>query len=250
MMDGVSTIKASEWQLRVDLAAAFRLAAKFDWQEAVANHFSLATSEDGKKFLMNSRWVPFSRVKASELAVLDSEAAAPPAYPIIETTAWTIHGAIHASMPQARCVLHVHPPYATALSCLMDPRLLPVEQTTARFFNRISIDTGFDGLADNAAEGMRLASALGDKKVLMMRNHGVLTVGNTVAEAFDLLYHVEHAARTLMLAHASGQKLCVMPDALAEKTARGWEADDPAFGAEFFAQMKKLLDDEAPDYKT
>ena len=84
MMDGMSTIKTSEWQLRVDLAAAFRLAAKFDWQEAVANHFSLAVSEDGKKFLMNSRWVPFSRVKASDLVVLDSEASAPPAYPIIE----------------------------------------------------------------------------------------------------------------------------------------------------------------------
>ena len=249
-MDGVSAIKASEWQLRVDLAAACRYAAKFDWQEGVANHFSLAVSDDGKKFLMNSRWVPFSRVKASELVVLDSEAAAPPPHPIIEKTAWAIHGAIHATMPHARCVLHVHPPYATALSCLMDPRLLPVEQTTARYFNRISIDTGFDGLADNAAEGMRLASALGDKKVLMMRNHGVLTVGDTVAEAFDLMYHFEHAARTLMLAYASGQKLCVMPDALAEKTARGWEADDPEFGAEFFAQMKKLLDDEAPDYKT
>ena len=146
-------------------------------------------------------------------------------------------------------MLHVHPPYATALSCLMDPTLLPIEQTSARFFNRISIDTGFDGLADNAEEGMRLASTLGDKKVLMMRSHGVLTVGNTVAEAFDLMYHVERAARTLMLAYASGQKLYVMPDALAEKTALGWEAD-PEFGGEFFAQMKRLLDDEAPDYKT
>src|ERR1700692_4932348 len=174
MMDGMSTIKASEWQLRVDPAAAFRLAAKFDWEEAVADPFSLAVSDDGKKFLMNSRWVPFSRVKASELVVLDSEAAAPPVHPIIDKTAWAIHGAIHAHMPQARCVLHVHPPYATALSCLMDPRLLPVEQTSARYFNRISVDTGFDGLADNAAEGTRLALALGDKKILMMRSHGVL----------------------------------------------------------------------------
>jgi ribulose-5-phosphate 4-epimerase/fuculose-1-phosphate aldolase len=249
MMDGMSTIKASEWQLRVDLAAAFRLAAKFDWQEAVANHFSLAVSEDGKKFLMNSRWTPFCKLKASELVVLDSEASAPPAHPIIDKTAWAIHGAIHAHMPQARCVLHVHPPYATALSCLVDPRLLPVEQTSARYFNRISVDTGFDGLADNAAEGTRLALALGDKKILMMRSHGVLTVGDTVAAAFDAMYHVERAARTLMLAYASGQELYVMPDELAEKTARGWEAD-PEFGAEFFAQMKRLLDDEAPDYKT
>jgi ribulose-5-phosphate 4-epimerase/fuculose-1-phosphate aldolase len=248
-MDGVNTINTGERQLRIDLAAAFRLAAKFDWQEAVANHFSLAVSDDGKKFLMNSRWVPFGKVKASDLVVLDSEATEPPTHPIIDKTAWAIHGAIHARLPQARCVLHVHPPYATALSCLMDPRLLPVEQTSARYFNRISIDAGFDGLADNPAEGARLAAALGDKKILMMRSHGVLTVGETVAEAFDAMYHVERAARTLMLAYASGKELYVMPDALAEKTALGWEAD-PEFGAEFFAQMKRLLDDEAPDYKS
>jgi ribulose-5-phosphate 4-epimerase/fuculose-1-phosphate aldolase len=248
-MDGVNTINTGERQLRIDLAAAFRLAAKFDWQEAVANHFSLAVSDDGKKFLMNSRWVPFGKVKASDLVVLDSEATEPPTHPIIDKTAWAIHGAIHARLPQARCVLHVHPPYATALSCLMDPRLLPVEQTSARYFNRISIDAGFDGLADNPAEGARLAAALGDKKILMMRSHGVLTVGETVAEAFDAMYHVERAARTLMLAYASGKELYVMPDALAEKTALGWEAD-PEFGAEFFAQMKRMLDDEAPEYKS
>lgn len=247
-MDGTTAIALNERQLRIDLAAAFRVAAKFDWQEAVANHFSVAVSTDGKKFLMNPRWRPFSKLKASDLAVLDSDAAAPPPIPQIDTTAWVIHGSMHAHVPQARCVLHVHPPYATALSCLKDPRILPVDQTSARYFNRVAIGTAFGGLADNAAEGLRLAAALGDKKILMMGNHGVITVGETVAEAFDAMYHVERGARTLMLAYATGQEISIMSDELAEKTAKGWE-DDPEFGAVFFEEMKRLLDDEGADYK-
>src|SRR5207249_4599485 len=101
-----------EWQQRVDLAAAFRLAADLGWHEAVANHFSLAVSPDGKKFLMNPRWRHFSRIKASELLLLDADDRetmnrldAP------DPTAWCIHGHIHAAVPQARCILHVHPPY-------------------------------------------------------------------------------------------------------------------------------------------
>lgn len=240
--------KTTEQQLRIDLAAAFRLAAKFDWQEAVANHFSLAVSDDGKKFLMNARWTPFETLRASELVLLDSASSEPPLHPVIDKTAWAIHGAMHAYMPHVRCVLHVHPPYATALACLADPRLLPVDQTSARYFNQIAVDTAFGGMADNAAEGQRLARALGDKKILMMRNHGVMTVGETVAEAFDAMYHVERGARTLMLAYATGQKLNILSDELAENTALGWESD-PEFGPVFFAEMQRLLDAQAPDYR-
>ena len=246
-MDGMNIV--NEGALRVDLAAVFRLAARFEWTEAVANHFSVAVSADGRRFLMNPLWRNFSRLRASDLLLLDSEATDLSGYPPLDLTAWAIHGRMHALLPHARCVLHVHPPYATALACLADPRILPIDQTSARFFNRVAIDRHFTGMADTPEEGARLAAALGDKSVLMMGNHGVLTVAETVAEAFDAMYHLERASRTLMLAYASGQPLAVLADDVAEKTARDWE-DGGAFARAHFGAMKQLLDEEEPSYKT
>jgi ribulose-5-phosphate 4-epimerase/fuculose-1-phosphate aldolase len=245
-MDGTTAIVTSaEQQLRIDLAAAFRLADRFAWTEAVANHFSLAVSEDGKKFLLNPLWRHFSTIRASDLVLVDSQANEPPAN--IEITAWTIHGSIHANLPHARCILHLHPPYATALSCLADPAIKPIDQTTARYFNRVAIDTEFGGMADNHEEGMRLTRALGDHKVMMMGNHGVLTAGDTVAEAFDAMYHLERACRTLVLAYSTGQKLNILSDEIAEKTALAWE-DGGAFANAHFSEMKRILDKEDPSY--
>jgi ribulose-5-phosphate 4-epimerase/fuculose-1-phosphate aldolase len=229
----------SEHQLRMELAAACRLAARFGWQEAVANHFSLAVSEDGKSFLMNRRWRDFSVVRASELALLDAGEAELSAD--IDVTAWAIHGSLHRLLPQARCVMHVHPTYATALSALQDPRLLPVDQTSARFFNRVAIDDEYGGFADNRAEGERLVAAMGAKKILLMRNHGLMVTGANVAEVFDLLYHFERAARTLLLAYGSGRPVRVLDDGIAEKTARAWESE-PEFADEHFIQMCAGLD--------
>jgi len=249
-MDGTTAITqpaADERQLRIDLAAAFRLVAKNDWHEAVANHLSLAISPDGKTFLMNPRWRHFSKLRASDMVVLDSTSPATP--PGIDKTAWIIHGTMHAMAPHARCILHVHPPYTTALACLADPEIKPIEQTCARFFRRHAIDKHYGGMADNAAEGLRLVQALGGHNVMLMGNHGVLTTGNTVAEAFDALYHVERACRTMVLAYSTGQKLSRLSDEIAETTARAWE-DDGAFAAAHFAEMKLSLDDEDSSYKT
>ena len=116
-------VETDEWQLRVDLAAAFRLAAMFDWHEAVANHLSLAVSADGKKFLMNPRWKHFSRIKASELMLLDSndkETMNRPDAP--DLTAWSIHGRMHANVPQARCIIHLHPHLFDGAGLARQPR--------------------------------------------------------------------------------------------------------------------------------
>src|SRR3978361_310316 len=115
-------VPPDEWQLRVDLAAVFRIAARMNWHEAVANHFSLAVSPDGKRFLMNPKLMHFSRIRAADLlltARTDQETMNRPDAP--DLTAWCIHGAMHAQLPQARCVLHLHPAYATALATLADP---------------------------------------------------------------------------------------------------------------------------------
>lgn len=238
-----------EWKLRVDLAAAFRLAVHFDWHESIANHFSAAVSADGKTFLLNPKWQHFSLIKASDLLLLNADDDAvmqgpnPP-----EPTAWCIHGAVHAQVPQAKVLLHCHPPYATALSSLKDPGMKPIDQNTARFFNRIAIDLEFGGLADDAAEGTRIAAAFGNSSVLMMGNHGVSCSGETVAEAFEHLYYLERAAKTLMLAYASGQPLSILSDELAEKTAQGWEQySDSAFA--HFDQLKLILDKADASYR-
>jgi ribulose-5-phosphate 4-epimerase/fuculose-1-phosphate aldolase len=234
--------RSTDTALRVDLAAAFRLAVEQDWHEGVSNHFSVATSDDGRKFLMNPKWRHFSGIKASDLIEYDSsdkETMNRPDAP--DATAWCIHGAIHANVPHARCILHLHPPYATALATLAKPEILPIDQTTARYYRRVAVDLNFQGLADDWAEGQRLAKALGNHSSMIMGNHGILVVGPTIAEAFDELYYLERACRTLMLAYASGQKLNVMSTEIAERTAAGWDAYREMSYAHF-EQRKLMLD--------
>jgi ribulose-5-phosphate 4-epimerase/fuculose-1-phosphate aldolase len=238
------------WQLRVDLAACFRLISSYGWTESVANHFSVAVSEDGTQFLMNPKWQHFATIKASDLQLFDSndqqtmeKQNAP------DPSAWCIHSKIHASLPRAKVLLHCHPPYATTLTSLKDPSIKPIDQNTARFYNRVSIDLGFDGLANRDEEGDRLAAAFGDHNVLLMGNHGVTVSGTGVAQAFEDLYYLERACRTMILAYQTGQPLSVMSDQLAEKTAQGWDLYLGIADAHFH-QLKKILDRTDPDYAT
>jgi ribulose-5-phosphate 4-epimerase/fuculose-1-phosphate aldolase len=235
-------------QMRVDLAAAFRLAALNDWHEAVANHFSLAVSDDGKDFLMNPRWRHFSQIRASELLQLnvdDKTTMNRPDAP--DLTAWSLHGRLHAALPHARCIIHLHPPYATAIASLADPEVKPIDQNSARFYNRIAYDMNYGGMANTDDEGDRLARLMGNRSIMMMGNHGVLVVAATVAEAFDLAYYLERACRNLVLAYQTGQKLHLMSDNVAEKTAQEWEADREQFHAHF-EEMKKILTQTDPSY--
>ena len=235
-------IDKAEWQMRVDLAAAFRLAAHFDWHEAVANHFSLAVSGDGKTFLMNPRWKHFSKIKASELLLLDANDKTTMDRPDApDLTAWSLHSRLHAKLPQARCIIHLHPPYATALASLADSDIKPIDQNTARFYNRLAFDMDYGGMANTDSEGDRLAGLMGNRNIMMLGNHGILVCAETVAEAFDLSYYLERSCRNLMLAYQSGQKLHVMSPEVADKTAREWEADREQFHAHF-AEMKSILD--------
>ena len=235
---------------RVDLAAAFRLAAQMDWHEAVGNHFSLAVSDDGKKFLLNPRWRLFSTIRASELILVDSDDAdtmnrvdAP------DPSAWCIHGHLHRFLPGARCILHVHPPYGTALATLADPMIYPIDQVTAKFYNRVAIDRDFAGIADFSAEGERLARSLGTHRHVILGNHGLLCTGNTVAETFDALYFLERAARTMVLAYSTGQPLKMLSPEIAERTALGWE-DYGSAAFCHFAELKRVLDVTDPSYAT
>ena len=238
-----------ETAIRIDLAAAIRLSCREGWHEGVANHFSAAVSADGRKFLVNPRWVHWSRVRASDLVLCDADdpstmrrADAP------DPSAWSIHSALHRNLAQARVALHIHPPHATALCGLKDPRILPIDQVTARFHNRLAYDMAFGGIASEGDEGERIAGAIGNHASVMMQNHGVTTLGASVAEAWDALYHLERAAKTMVLAYSTGQDLAVMEDALAEETAAEWATYKDAEHAHF-AEMKRVLNRDEPDYK-
>jgi ribulose-5-phosphate 4-epimerase/fuculose-1-phosphate aldolase len=240
--------RSPEQQGRVDLAAAFRWTARLGWHEAVANHFSLALSEDGGRFLVNPRWRHFARIRACDLLLLDADDASALEGPDApDPTAWYIHAALHRRLPHARCILHAHMPYATALTTLADPEIRPIDQNTMRFFGRIAYDRDYGGLALSSQEGDRLAHALGEKPVLMMANHGVIVARESVAKAFDELYYLETAARTQVLACSTGRELKPVPDDLAARVAAEWEAYE-GFSEAHFAELKAILDVEEPDY--
>lgn len=239
----VRTILSNDanWDLRVDLAAAFRIAAHFDWHESVANHFSVTVPGDGDRFLINPAGRHFSLIKASDLLLLDmADESAPQGAAAPDPTAWHLHSNMHRIVPQARCILHLHPPYATALSALADPSIIPIDQTSARFYNRVSIDAVYGGMADEDSEAQRIVRSLGDNSVLILRNHGIMVIGDSVGDAFDTLYHVERACRTIMIAYSSGQPIARIADDVAEKTARAWEKYKPD-GLVHFEEMKKVV---------
>ena len=233
---------------RRDLAAIFRWTARESMHEGIANHFSCAVSDDGQQFLMNPYGVHFSKMKASDLLLLDARKTPEDYGDRVDPTAWWIHGAMHRNNPQARCIVHLHSHYATALSALKDPTLPPVDQTTCRFFNRVALDTGFDGMGlDNEAE--RLSTLLGNKRMVMMGNHGFMTVAETPALAFDLAYFFERGCRTYMTALSTGAPLAILSDDVAEKTARQWEDYDKYVG-KHLAAIHEILTEEEPEYLT
>jgi ribulose-5-phosphate 4-epimerase/fuculose-1-phosphate aldolase len=239
-----------ERQLRIDLAAAFRATAQFNWHESVGNHLSVALSDDGKQFLMNPRWRHFSTISASELLKLDSNDPSTMDGPNApDPSAWAIHSQIHARVPHARCILHLHTPYASALTTLSDPTLKPIDQNTARFYERLAVDLDYGGIADSWEEGARLADKLGEHRVLMMGNHGVLVVGDSVHRAFEDIYFLERASQTMVLAYSTGQPLNVMPHALALQTARDWDAYS-GMAIAHFEEIKRGLDKSDPSYKS
>jgi ribulose-5-phosphate 4-epimerase/fuculose-1-phosphate aldolase len=236
-------------QLRIDLAAAFRLCVEFGWSESVGNHFSAAVSADGKRFLINPKWRHFGSIRASDLLLLDADDPTVMDGPDApDASAWTIHGVIHRERPSIRVLLHCHPTYATALATLKDPSMKPIDNNTARFFGALGVDLGFGGIADEAEEGTRIAQSLGNKKSLIMGNHGVTCTGDTVAEAFEDLYFFEKAAKTLILAYSSGQPLNILSDEVAQKTADGWR-DYKGMAFAHFDYLKSKLDQTDASYR-
>jgi ribulose-5-phosphate 4-epimerase/fuculose-1-phosphate aldolase len=239
----ISNLTETEWNLRVDLAAAFHLAVANNLHEAIANHFS-AVLPDGQHFLVNPFGLHFSEITASNLIICDFDGKVARGEGEPSASAHHIHAPIHRLVPRARVLLHTHQPYATALTMIANGRLEWALHTTCRFYGRVSYDNDYDGVALSDTVGERMAKILGDADVLFLGNHGVITAAPTVAQAFDDLYFIERAAQTQILAMSTGQPLARLSNELIEQVAAQtrYERFELGYIERHFAAQKRLLD--------
>jgi ribulose-5-phosphate 4-epimerase/fuculose-1-phosphate aldolase len=245
---------AAERQARIDLAACHRVAARFGLNEGIDNHLTLMVPGYADRFYLAPFGLLWSEIQASHFREIDFEGRMVQGEGAVEDTAFHIHLPVHRLAPHARCVLHTHMPHATALSMLEDPRLEMAVQSALTFYDDIAYDLPYNGLAFDQSEGERMAHALGSKSVLMMRNHGVLVVGASVAQAFERLYFLERAAQAQILALSTGRRLAPIPPDVVAATVAQFRAGAEVGGVDraqlHFDALKRLLDRSEPDYSS
>ncbi|EWC40487.1 aldolase [Stutzerimonas stutzeri] len=194
-------------QARMDLAACFRMAARLGMGEGICNHFSVVVPGHDDLFLVNPYGLAFCEVTASSLLICDFDGNVILGDGRPEATAFYIHAQLHRVNPRARAAFHTHMPNATALCLLQGEPFVWAGQTALKFYDRLAVDEHYNGLALDYAEGERIARAAGEADVIMLKNHGPLVLGPSVAEAWDDLYYLERAAEVQLKAMASGRPL-------------------------------------------
>jgi ribulose-5-phosphate 4-epimerase/fuculose-1-phosphate aldolase len=251
----LSDLGAAEWQARVDLAAAHRLAFMHGFSEGIFNHLTLVVPGKIDRYYQIPFGTHWSEVTAScfmEVGIDDGKVKRGEGE--VERSCYCIHAPVHKALPQAKAVFHTHMPYASALTRLEDPRIKEIGQTEVGLSGAIAYDDEYTGPALDPAEGARLAKVIGDKTVLFMANHGISTVGDTVADAYDKLYYVERAAQVQIYAMWTGQRLKQLPAPVVEKTRRDFMDDrlynGPTPAQRHFDALKRMLDRKEPDYAT
>jgi ribulose-5-phosphate 4-epimerase/fuculose-1-phosphate aldolase len=236
---------------RVDLAACHRLAAHFGYNEGIDNHMTMLVPGFSDRFYLAPFGLLWAEVKASELLEVDFTGKLVAGRGLVEDTALYIHASTHRLAPQARCVLHTHMPYATALGMLADGRLETASQSAIGFHGEIAY-VDYNGLALDFAEGERLARALGGKSVALLRNHGVLVTGDSAAQAFERLYFLERACHLQVLALATGRGLHVLPEPVVRATLEQFSHCGSVGGQDrgqlHFEALKRMLDRQLADY--
>ena len=211
-------VSAEEWGQRQELAAAYRAFAEFGWDDLIFTHLSVRVPGPEHHFLLNPYDLTFDEITASNLVKVDTEGA-----PVMETphptnpAGFVIHGAVHMAREDAKCVMHLHTIAGQAVSAQEDG-LLPTCQTAM-----ISMSGGvayhdYEGIALDMDERERLVADLGDKNTMILRNHGTLTVGETIADAFLRMYFLERGCQVQLSAQAGGAKLNNAPQGAPEKT--------------------------------
>ena len=245
-------VGAARWQARVDLAAAHRLAVMHGFSEGIFNHLTLRVPGANDRYYQIPFGLHWSEVTASCLMEVGYDGRLMAGQGEIEQSCYCIHAPMHRLLPQAAAVFHTHMPFASALTRLEDPRIKDIGQTEVGLLGEIAYDDTYTGPAFDPEEGRRLAEVLGNKGVLFMANHGVTTVGASVAQAYDRLYYLERAAQVQIYAMWTGQPLKRLPEPVVAKTVR--EMGGPSYYAgatpaeRHFDALKRILDRREPDY--
>ncbi|GBQ86417.1 class II aldolase/adducin family protein [Asaia krungthepensis] len=239
----------TERELREELAAAYRLYAQFGLTDMVYTHLSVRLPGEGHRFLVNPYGLLFEEITASSLVVVDSEG-----HPQQETSwpvnpaGFVIHSAVHRAHPEADCVMHSHTLAGMAIAAQEDG-ILPLNQINMEFYGRIGFHP-YEGIAadDNLSERERLVRDLGDHMGLILQNHGLLTIGSTVAQAFYRMYYLEQACRVQLAAQSTGAKLHCPSEAEVLRARQQFETD-PDQGQMIWKALRRKLDREQPDYR-
>ncbi len=220
-------VARDEWEVRVDLAACYRAIAMHGWDDLVFTHVSARVPGPEEHFLINPYGWLFEEITASSLVKIDLEGRKVGATPHeINPAGFVIHSAVHAARPDVTCVLHTHTKAGVAVSAQKDG-LQPISQTSLFAYATLAYHD-YEGVALNDAEKPRIVADLGDRNCLMLRNHGLLTTGPTIADAFLLMYVFETACQIQLMAQSTGQPLVPVPApivagirAQAEQVTRG-----------------------------
>jgi len=239
----------TEKELREELAAAYRLYAHFGLTDMVYTHLSVRLPGEGHRFLVNPYGLLFEEITASSLVVVDSEG-----HPQQETSwpvnpaGFVIHSAVHRAHPEADCVMHSHTLAGMAIAAQKEG-ILPLNQINMEFYGRIGFHP-YEGIAadDNLSERERLVRDLGNHMGLILQNHGLLTIGSTVAQAFYRMYYLEQACRVQLAAQSTGARLHCPSEAEVLRARQQFETD-PDQGQMIWKALRRKLDREQPDYK-
>jgi ribulose-5-phosphate 4-epimerase/fuculose-1-phosphate aldolase len=237
-------------QAKIHLAAAHRLAALHELEEGIDNHFTVTVPGHTDRYLILPFGLHWSEARASDMIVFDESGKTLEGEGVVERSAQCIHAPVHR-ICGAQVVMHTHQTWAYALNMLKDNRLLPASQSAAFFHGRVAYDDTYTGSADTLEEGERLAHVVGDRQVLFMKNHGVMVVGNTVAQAYRRLYMLERVCRGQLLAMATGKPLELLSDDVIAQV-QGPHVDDrhsrPERERLFFEAMMRILDRKMAGY--
>jgi ribulose-5-phosphate 4-epimerase/fuculose-1-phosphate aldolase len=215
-----SRVSEAEWEVRVNLAACYRLMAHYDMSELIYNHITARVPGIEEHFLINAYGYFYDEVTASNLYKIDLDGNVilrPDSEYDLNYAGFVIHSAVHAARKDVGCVIHSHSPASIAVSAL-DCGLLPVAQQAMRFYNRVGYHD-YEGPATNLEERRRLAEHLGEFDVMFLRNHGTLVVGRTVPEAFNIAWYLEQGCRAQVMAMGSGAKVLLPSAESAQRVA-------------------------------
>jgi len=242
-------VSEAEWQVRTDLAAAYRLVAYYGWDDLIFTHISSRVPGPEHHFLINPYGMMFDEITASSLVKVDLDGKVVLDSPyFINPAGFTIHSAVHAAREDALCVMHLHTEYGIAVSAQRNG-LLPLSQQALVALASLAYHD-YEGLALDESEKPRLVADLGNKNSMILRHHGLLTVGRTAAEAFLAMFILERACKIQILAQSGNSNVTMVPSPILDRVAGQVDAVTMGQGAQLtWPGLLRKLDRIDPSYR-